>query len=100
MPLIFVDRVQGLAIMVVIRRELPRTNSAGPAATACRIAYREDSPLPYANRAADHLRLNRVHRFSAASAANCQTCRTLDAPQVIATPRSPMVTTPSPSTRP
>ena len=61
--LIFVDRVQGLAIMVVIRRELPRTNGAGPAITACRIAYREDSPLPRACPAADHLRLNRVHKL-------------------------------------
>jgi hypothetical protein len=52
--------------MVVIRRELPRTNDAGPAATACRIAYREDSPLPCASPAADHLRLNRVHRLMSA----------------------------------
>ena len=64
--------------MVVIRRELPRTNSAGPAATACRIAYREDSPLPCASPAADHLRLNRVHRLIRVTSCRVLKCTTWD----------------------
>ena len=43
------------AIMVVIRRELPRTKDAGPAVKACRIGNDEDSPLPCATPAADRL---------------------------------------------
>jgi len=46
--LIFVDRVRALAIMVVIRRERPRTRIAGQAVKACRIGAHEDSPLPCA----------------------------------------------------
>ena len=52
--------------MVVSRRELPRTSIAGPAVMACRIGAYEDSPLPCAIPAADHLRLNGVHRLPAA----------------------------------
>src|SRR5882762_9568084 len=59
--LIFVDRAQALAIMVVIRRELPRTRVAGPARKACRIGAHEDSPLPCAIPAADPWCLYRVH---------------------------------------
>src|ERR1039458_7229578 len=61
--LIFVDRVRALAIMVVIRRELPRTKSAGRAVKAGRIGGVEDSPAPCAIPAADHLCLCRVHRI-------------------------------------
>src|SRR5271170_673327 len=60
--LIFVDRAQALAIMVVIRRELPRTSLAGPAKKACRIGGHEDSPLPCAIPAADPWCLYRVHK--------------------------------------
>ena len=49
------------AIMVVIRRELPRTKIAGPAKKACRIGAHEDSPLPCAIPAADPWCLYRVH---------------------------------------
>ena len=52
------------AIMVVIRRELPRTSVAGPATKACRIGVREDSPLPCAIPAADPWCLYRVHGYS------------------------------------
>src|SRR5258708_7781984 len=52
------------AIMVVIRRELPRTRVAGPARKACRIASSEDSPLPCAIPAADPWCLYRVHGYS------------------------------------
>ena len=47
--------------MVVIRRELPRTKSAGRAVKAGRIGGVEDSPAPCAIPAADHLCLCRVH---------------------------------------
>src|SRR6185437_5051521 len=52
------------AIMVVIRRELPGTRNAGPAAGACRIGGHEDSPLPCATPAADRLCLYRAHGTS------------------------------------
>src|SRR5215469_5792981 len=52
--LIFVDQDLSIAIIIVIRRELPRTRGAGPAVKACRIAGHEDSPLPCAIPAADH----------------------------------------------
>src|SRR5687767_11458991 len=60
---------QSLAIMVVIRRELPRTRVAGPARKACRIAVHEGSPLPCAIPAADRWCLYRAHRNLARSAA-------------------------------
>src|SRR4051794_5258087 len=59
--LIFVDQGRSLAIIIVIRRELPRTRGAGPAIEACRIAAHEDSPLPCAIPAADHWCLYEVH---------------------------------------
>jgi hypothetical protein len=52
--LIFVDRDKP-AIMVVIRRELPRTTCAGSGWTA-RIDSGEDSPMPWTGPAADSLR--------------------------------------------
>ena len=52
--LIFVDRDKP-AIMVVIRRELPRTTSADSGRTA-RIDSDEDSPVPWTLPAADSLR--------------------------------------------
>jgi hypothetical protein len=52
--LIFVDRDKP-AIMVVIRRELPRTTGAGSGLTA-RIGSVEDSPMPWTAPAADRLR--------------------------------------------
>jgi hypothetical protein len=59
--LIFVDRGRSPAIIIVIRRELPRTRGAGPAMKACRIAAHEDSPLPCAIPAADHWCLYEIH---------------------------------------
>ena len=43
--LICADRAQRLAVMVVIRRELPRTSIAGLAVRAGRIVSVEDSPF-------------------------------------------------------
>jgi hypothetical protein len=52
--LIFVDRDEP-AIMVVIRRELPRTTGAD-SGSAARIDSGEDSPVPWTPPAADRLR--------------------------------------------
>ena len=53
--------------MVVIRRELPRTSGADPAAMGLSHSGDEDSPLPCAAPAADRLCLYRVHELLAAS---------------------------------
>jgi hypothetical protein len=54
--------------MVVIRRELPRANGAGPAAVGLSHRRIEDSPLPCATPAADRLCLYRAHEFLAGHA--------------------------------
>jgi hypothetical protein len=51
--------------MVVIRRELPRTNGAGLATVGLSHRRGEDSPLPCATPAADRLCLYRSHEFIA-----------------------------------
>ena len=56
--LIFVDRDEP-AIMVVIRRELPRTTGAGSVHELARIGSDEGSPLPWTLAAADRLRFTR-----------------------------------------
>ena len=53
--------------MIVIRRELPRTNGADPAAVGLSHSGDEDSPLPCAAPAADRLCLDRVHELLATS---------------------------------
>src|SRR5215469_16852181 len=53
--LIFVDRDKP-AIMVVIRRELPRTTGAGSEHRLARIGSDEGSPWPWTLAAADRLR--------------------------------------------
>jgi hypothetical protein len=51
--------------MVVIRRQLPRTNGAGLATVGLSHRRGEDSPLPCATPAADRLCLYRSHEFIA-----------------------------------
>ena len=54
--------------MVVIRRELLRTNGAGPVATGLSHRRIEDPPLPRATPAADRLCPYRAHEFLAGHA--------------------------------